>query len=686
MAVHDVLPRGRIALAVPCASSLFLFCLFSCGDGDGITEPTPPPVGSVEVTPSTGSLQVGGSLPLTAVPKDASGNALSGRTVTWSSSDETVVTVSSGGLVTGVGAGVASVTATCEGKQDSATITVPAFTLTVQKAGAGSGTVTSSPTGIDCGGTCSASFGSGTVLTLSASAGTGSEFAGWSGACTGTQESCQVTVDAARSVTATFRSASSVTYALTVWKSGTGNGTVSSEPGGIDCGSACLASYGSGTGVTLTASPSQGSIFIRWSGACSGTESTCQVSMEAEHLVMAEFSGGPRVISSVPEHRAESVDPWIEAVEFRFSQPMMNCGFRSFGWYPYDYEWSEDRKTLRLVRRSAGTPLYGHRARFDALRNSCISLVGDPLEADFTLSFTTAYRVPPIRVGPNAGKGFHWPYYLVLPTEMVAPNTLLIEPNNTGTTSDDFQEHEAAATNLMSWRIPFAEELGSPLLIPVFPRPKYPPAPEPGGIYTHALDRYSLTNDHAGLERIDLQMVAMIDDALGRLEELGHEMDRGVFMMGFSASGAFTSRFSLIHPDRIKAAAAGSPGGWPLAPISSWEGTPLKYAMGVMDLESLVGRPFDLETFRTVPLYIYVGDEDTNDAFDVRGLPAEEREQIHDLLNWPDDPILANRWPLAEAMYESVGANAQFVVYPGVAHTITEEMFADVQSFFRAHR
>ncbi len=77
------------------------------------------------------------------------------------------------------------------------------YTLTVAKAGTGSGTVTSSPAGISCGADCSEAYSSGTVVTLSQAAPAGSFFAGWSGACTGTS-SCQVTMSAAKSVTATF--------------------------------------------------------------------------------------------------------------------------------------------------------------------------------------------------------------------------------------------------------------------------------------------------------------------------------------------------------------------------------------------------------------------------------------------------------------------------------------------------
>ncbi|HYD40642.1 MAG TPA: malectin domain-containing carbohydrate-binding protein [Anaeromyxobacter sp.] len=77
------------------------------------------------------------------------------------------------------------------------------YALTVTRAGTGSGTVTSNPAGISCGSTCSASYASGTAVTLAAAAASGSTFGGWSGACTGTG-SCIVTMTAARSVTATF--------------------------------------------------------------------------------------------------------------------------------------------------------------------------------------------------------------------------------------------------------------------------------------------------------------------------------------------------------------------------------------------------------------------------------------------------------------------------------------------------
>ena len=80
----------------------------------------------------------------------------------------------------------------------------PKYSLSVSKTGTGSGTVTSNPAGIACGATCAADFDYNTLVTLMATPATNSFFSGWNGAgCTGTG-TCAVTMDAAKSVTASF--------------------------------------------------------------------------------------------------------------------------------------------------------------------------------------------------------------------------------------------------------------------------------------------------------------------------------------------------------------------------------------------------------------------------------------------------------------------------------------------------
>ena len=167
------------------------------------------------------------------------------------------------------------------------------YVLAVTKSGTGSGTVTSSPTGVNCGSTCSATYNYNAFVTLTAVPSTGSTFTGWSGGCAGTATTCTVSMTAARSVTATFAQSAPTAYLLSVTKTGTGSGSVTSSPTGVTCGSTCSASFSSGASVTLTAVPSTGSTFTGWSGGgCTGT-GTCTVTMSAAQTVAAAFTVTP---------------------------------------------------------------------------------------------------------------------------------------------------------------------------------------------------------------------------------------------------------------------------------------------------------------------------------------------------------------------------------------------------------
>src|SRR6266581_3274303 len=84
----------------------------------------PVPVASVTVSPATASVFVGQTTQLTATPKDANGNTLTGRTITWASSPSSIAGVNGSGLVAGVAVGSATITATSEGKNGASTITV----------------------------------------------------------------------------------------------------------------------------------------------------------------------------------------------------------------------------------------------------------------------------------------------------------------------------------------------------------------------------------------------------------------------------------------------------------------------------------------------------------------------------------------------------------------------------------
>ncbi len=188
----------------------------------------------------------------------------------------------------------------------------PTYPLTMTKAGNGQGLITSNPVGIDCSATCFAPFDAGTIVTLSATAAPGSTFAGWNGeGCSGVG-TCVVSMTQARNVTASFTPGGGPAYLLTVTKAGDGSGIVTSNPAGINCGAACLATYAPNTSVTLTAMAAPGSTFAGWSGeGCSGA-GNCTVSMTQDRNVTATFQPliplSAVTVATVPAGRQIIVD------------------------------------------------------------------------------------------------------------------------------------------------------------------------------------------------------------------------------------------------------------------------------------------------------------------------------------------------------------------------------------------
>jgi len=177
--------------------------------------------------------------------------------------------------------------------------------LTVKVEGDAKGTVTSSPAGIDCGTDCNETYEFGTGVTLTAHPSSGATFAGWSGACTGSSSTCTLEMNRARVVTATFTNKP----VLTVTPGGTGTGTVTSSPAGINCGEDCNEPYTQGTSVTLTADPDPDSTFEGWTGACGGSGLTCPVTMNGDRSVTARFDLKPKLEVSISGDGTLDINP-----------------------------------------------------------------------------------------------------------------------------------------------------------------------------------------------------------------------------------------------------------------------------------------------------------------------------------------------------------------------------------------
>jgi hypothetical protein len=227
-----------------------------------------------------------------------------------------------------------------------------------------------------------------------------------------------------------------------------------------------------------------------------------------------------------------------------------------------------------------------------------------------------------VYVAANPGKGFNYGYWYWIPKSIQnAPKKyLLVEPNNAGASNDgsdiEFLKDQARSEIIMASYL-FADEyveygqegtenLGVAILLPVFPRPD--------GIYTHSLNRDTMLIETGPMARLDLQLIKMVEDLKERCQAAGINLEEKFLMDGYSASGQFVNRFTAMHPELVHAAAAGGVSGMPILPVDTLKGERLIYTVGIADLQEITGKPFNLEQFKKVPQFIYMGADDKNDT------------------------------------------------------------------------
>lgn len=273
-------------------------------------------IAAIDLAPSTPiTLAPGASATVTSTIRDARGQAVSGRTVAYTSEAPTIATVDANGRITAVGVGATRVVASLGELSNGVNVIVarPPVALSVSStAGSGSGVVRSTPAGIDCrivgaatSGACAFAFAADAQVTLTSIADAGQQFAAWGGACAGRAvgSGCVLTMAQAQTASAQFVAIRRVTIAAT---SDDGRGRVTG-PQGVDCritaGSAsgsCSANVPDGASITLTAVPDAGSgaaltqVFAGWGGVCSSAATaTCVVTPNGADLgVWAGFHDG----------------------------------------------------------------------------------------------------------------------------------------------------------------------------------------------------------------------------------------------------------------------------------------------------------------------------------------------------------------------------------------------------------
>ena len=319
------------------------------------------------------------------------------------------------------------------------------------------------------------------------------------------------------------------------------------------------------------------------------------------------------------------------------------------------------------------------RARFNGTVRILLVVLVVLLGFSVLLGLNFFYRLDFIPA--DAASGFHSPYYQYLSWSAARKANrgeaihVLVIPNNSGGVHDDPEVHRRfALVQAFLGHLAFGD-LDVLILVPAIPRTS-----QDWEVYTHALDLDVFTTTNPELHRPDLQLVSMIDDALERLTNSGWVVRPQVLLFGFSASGMFANRFTLIHPDRVLAVSIGSPGGWPIAPVESWQGHALRYPVGVADLPYLLQRELQTASYNRVPQLFWLGENDTNDSVPSRdGYAPEDAELVLSLFG--QRPV--DRWPIAAEIYRSVGANAVFHLYPNLAHRPSLRALRDTRTLFR---
>lgn len=284
----------------------------------------------------------------------------------------------------------------------------------------------------------------------------------------------------------------------------------------------------------------------------------------------------------------------------------------------------------------------------------------------------------------NPDAGFNYPYFLYVPStpgEWSESTPLLVEPNNSPDSSDDFSYHKQMARKAVEGQTArqISDELGVPLLVPIFPRPRWEPVD--WRHLTHSLDPQTLKISSGPLERIDKQLLNMIDDAQERLASESHPVQNEIIMDGFSSSGDFVDRFTILYPERILSITAGGVNGMVVLPRKEAKGHTLDYPVGIANIEELTGISVDIEAIDTVNQFYYMGAEDTNDTIGYDDAwTDDELEQI--AIDVYGKEMVEDRFSYCEKVFKEEGIDATFKVYEEAGHT-PRPALADIIEFHR---
>lgn len=272
-------------------------------------------------------------------------------------------------------------------------------------------------------------------------------------------------------------------------------------------------------------------------------------------------------------------------------------------------------------------------------------------------------------------KGFNFGYLLYLPKDIREIAPIFVKCANTGRAKPNLEE---ALKDVLASSLDFeyspdiaARNQRLPILKPFIPRF----FTENESLYSHNLSSSVYFTKNELFKNLDIQMINMIKDAKERLEAFGIIVDEKIIIEGFSASGAFANRFTVLHPELVMLCISGGFNGQLLLPLKEYVGKKIIFPVGISNI--LYYNNDLLEEFKLVRQFYYMGSLDDNDSLatveqigvlypkykDV--CTKEELDLFFSIFG--RNPI--DRFFKSKKLYYELGVNADFKIYDGYGHT-----------------
>lgn len=337
-------------------------------------------------------------------------------------------------------------------------------------------------------------------------------------------------------------------------------------------------------------------------------------------------------------------------------------------------------------------------------------------------------------VDANPELGFNFPFKIVIPknvgenTEVVYASPL---PRNESDKCNSFEEMIECAKKDLAFIDPMHEylclEKGYPMIIPVIPRTKdFRPNFLGEDCFKNDFSKctdFKFKDEICKYDNLALQHKRMIEYAIKCLRDNNINVDDRVILCGYSEGSKFASHLAILHPEVVKAVVAGGTGGVMSMPVCTLGEYKCTYPVGIANVEN-----FNQDAFEDIAFFYYMGSEDKSDSAMPDFDPVQEIDEngnVHflvdecgnltppvdengkqlfkldengnyrakfpmfsdehvNILNKVLGTVNQDRFKKQKEIYDSLGLNSTFKLYPGNHRTIfdnSKEIFQDVDKF-----